>query len=73
LFQPEIIEKLPSPYDAEIRGIAKATGIPDGEILLFNIFYEIFTVCTSIVAQDKKGLPSVAVVYPCFPQLAVLR
>uniref|UniRef100_A0A669DA31 Acid ceramidase n=1 Tax=Oreochromis niloticus TaxID=8128 RepID=A0A669DA31_ORENI len=24
-------------------------------IVLFNIFYEVFTVCTSIVAEDKKG------------------
>lgn len=23
--------------------------------MLFNIFYEVFTVCTSIVAEDKKG------------------
>jgi len=26
-----------------------------GEIVLYNIFYEIFTVCTSIVAEDTKG------------------
>ncbi|NXA46562.1 ASAH1 ceramidase, partial [Nothocercus julius] len=26
-----------------------------GEIVIFNIFYEIFTVCTSIVAEDKTG------------------
>lgn len=30
-----------------------------GEVVLFNIFYEVFTVCTSIVAEDSKGeLPS---------------
>lgn len=23
--------------------------------MLFNIFYEVFTVCTSIVAEDNKG------------------
>lgn len=55
VLQPEIITKLPAPYDDEIRGIAKATGIADGEILLFNIFYEVFTLCTSIVAQDSTG------------------
>nr|CAB3223328.1 acid ceramidase-like [Phallusia mammillata] len=54
-YLPEIIEKLPAPYDAEILGISKATGIEDGEILLFNIFYEVFTMCTSIVAQDVGG------------------
>lgn len=26
-----------------------------GEIALFNIFYEVFTVCTSLVAEDPKG------------------
>ena len=26
-----------------------------GEVVLYNIFYEIFTVCTSIVGQDKNG------------------
>lgn len=26
-----------------------------GEVVLFNIFYEIFTVCTSVVAEDDKG------------------
>ena len=23
--------------------------------MLYNIFYEVFTVCTSIVAEDKTG------------------
>ena len=26
-----------------------------GEVVLYNIFYEIFTVCTSIIAEDKTG------------------
>ena len=26
-----------------------------GEIVLYNIFYEIFTVCTSIVARNENG------------------
>lgn len=38
-----------------ILGIATATGINEGEIVLYNIFYEIFTVCTSIVAQDNSN------------------
>ncbi|CAK8686196.1 unnamed protein product [Clavelina lepadiformis] len=54
-YLPNIINKLPSPYDDEIKGIAMATGAPDADVLLFNIFYEIFTVCTSIVAQDTNG------------------
>ncbi|XP_074848979.1 acid ceramidase [Carettochelys insculpta] len=46
---------LPYPFNEELRGIAEASGIPLGEIVLFNVFYEIFTVCTSIVAEDKTG------------------
>ena len=47
--------KLPMPYRDEIQGISDATGIPLGRIVVYNIFYEIFTVCTSIVAQDPQG------------------
>uniref|UniRef100_A0A9J7YP12 Acid ceramidase n=1 Tax=Cyprinus carpio carpio TaxID=630221 RepID=A0A9J7YP12_CYPCA len=36
-------------------GIAAVSGIPLGEITLFNIFYEVFTVCTSVVAEDFNG------------------
>uniref|UniRef100_A0A671NPF1 Acid ceramidase n=1 Tax=Sinocyclocheilus anshuiensis TaxID=1608454 RepID=A0A671NPF1_9TELE len=36
-------------------GIAAVSGIPLGEIMLFNIFYEVFTVCTSVVAEDFNG------------------
>ncbi|XP_031549025.1 acid ceramidase-like [Actinia tenebrosa] len=50
-----LVYTLPSPYKEEIIGLSKASGIPIGEVLLYNIFYEIFTVCTSIVAQDKQG------------------
>jgi len=48
-------DKLPQPYSDEIKGIAKAVNLPLGEMVLYNIFYEIFTVCTSIVAQDPNG------------------
>jgi acid ceramidase len=47
--------RLPEPYASELRGMARVTGVPLGEIVLYNIFYEIFTVCTSIVAQDPSG------------------
>jgi acid ceramidase len=47
--------KLPQPYADEIMGISNVTGVPLGEIVLYNIFYEIFTVCTSIVAEDPQG------------------
>ncbi|XP_029188036.2 acid ceramidase-like [Acropora millepora] len=50
-----LADTLPAPYGDEIKGLSKATGIPLGEVVLYNIFYEIFTVCTSIVAEDKTG------------------
>ncbi|KXJ06234.1 Acid ceramidase [Exaiptasia diaphana] len=50
-----LVYTLPSPYKEEIIGLSKASGIPVGEVVLYNIFYEVFTVCTSIVAEDKKG------------------
>lgn len=30
-----------------------------GEAVLYNVFYEIFTACTSIVGQDKNGMFSI--------------
>uniref|UniRef100_A0A0K0DYR9 Acid ceramidase n=1 Tax=Strongyloides stercoralis TaxID=6248 RepID=A0A0K0DYR9_STRER len=51
----DIGDMLPNPYREEIRGISDVSGIPLGLIVLYNIFYEIFTVCTSVVAQDKNG------------------
>ncbi|NXG26884.1 ASAH1 ceramidase, partial [Dromaius novaehollandiae] len=50
-----LISSFPYPFNEELQGIANASGIPLGEIVIFNIFYEIFTVCTSIVAEDKTG------------------
>ncbi|NP_001087503.1 N-acylsphingosine amidohydrolase (acid ceramidase) 1 L homeolog precursor [Xenopus laevis] len=52
---PLLIGTLPCPFGEEIKGIADASGLPLGEVMLFNIFYEVFTVCTSVVAEDKSG------------------
>uniref|UniRef100_A0A8C5BVR4 Acid ceramidase n=1 Tax=Gadus morhua TaxID=8049 RepID=A0A8C5BVR4_GADMO len=52
---PFLVETLPYPFGDELRGVAAASGLPLGEVVLFNIFYEVFTVCTSIVAEDPKG------------------
>uniref|UniRef100_A0A671Y9I3 Acid ceramidase n=1 Tax=Sparus aurata TaxID=8175 RepID=A0A671Y9I3_SPAAU len=52
---PLMVDTLPSPFGEEIKGIAAVSGVPLGEVVLFNIFYEVFTVCTSIVAEDDKG------------------
>ncbi|UMM14952.1 hypothetical protein L5515_002572 [Caenorhabditis briggsae] len=51
----EMAPKLAQPYRDEIYSISEVTGIPLGQITMYNIFYEIFTVCTSIIAQDKDG------------------
>ncbi|KAK3100305.1 hypothetical protein FSP39_017938 [Pinctada imbricata] len=48
-------DTIPQPYADELRGIANATGLPLGEVVIYNLFYELFTVCTSIVAQDPNG------------------
>lgn len=50
-----LTESLPSPYREEMAGIAEASGLKPSEVTLYNIFYEIFTFCTSIVAQDQEG------------------
>jgi hypothetical protein len=26
-----------------------------GEVLMYNVFYEIFTFCTSVIAEDTNG------------------
>ncbi|XP_037687134.1 acid ceramidase isoform X2 [Choloepus didactylus] len=52
---PGLLSHLPDPCGEEIEGIAAVTGIPLGEVIAFNIFYEFFTLCTSIVTEDKEG------------------
>ncbi|KAM6220751.1 acid ceramidase [Rhynchocyon petersi] len=52
---PGLLGNLPSPFEEEIKGIADVTEIPLGEVISFNIFYEFFTMCTSIITEDKKG------------------
>ncbi|XP_076321003.1 acid ceramidase-like [Tachypleus tridentatus] len=55
-YMPLIVNTLPYPFGEEIEGIANVTGIPVGEVALFNLFYEIFTVCTSVVVEDTSGV-----------------
>ncbi|XP_076067426.1 acid ceramidase-like [Oratosquilla oratoria] len=52
---PKLAETLPSPFYEEMHSISSATDLPLSEVTLYNIFYEVFTLCTSIVAQDKHG------------------
>ncbi|XP_038055562.1 acid ceramidase-like [Patiria miniata] len=50
-----LVYTLPQPYQDEMIGISDASGVPLGQIVLYNIFYEVFTVCTSIVAETPNG------------------
>ncbi|XP_050714635.1 acid ceramidase-like isoform X2 [Eriocheir sinensis] len=50
-----VTDSLPQPYKEEIEGIASATGLPVSTVTLYNIFYEAFTLCTSLVIQDQSG------------------
>ncbi|MCJ8734127.1 hypothetical protein PDJAM_G00231700 [Pangasius djambal] len=52
---PLIVDMLPYPFNEEIKGIASVSDVPLGEVVLFNIFYEVFTVCTSVVTEDLNG------------------
>ncbi|ESN94632.1 hypothetical protein HELRODRAFT_69189, partial [Helobdella robusta] len=51
----QLVDTLPQPYRDELKGLANATNLPLGEVLLYNLFYEVFTVCTSILAEDDRG------------------
>ncbi|CAF2405510.1 unnamed protein product [Rotaria sp. Silwood2] len=52
---PAMADTLPTPYGDEMKGISQASGLPLGEIVLYNIFYEISSLCTSVVGQDQYG------------------
>lgn len=53
---PLLTKTLPSEYREELIGISEDTGVGLGEITLFNVFYEFFSACTSIVAQSQNGV-----------------
>ncbi|CAJ0941387.1 unnamed protein product, partial [Mesorhabditis belari] len=59
-----LVHLFPDDYGAELRGIAKAAGLPLGEVVGLNILYDITAFdrhhifglgCTSLVAEDEKG------------------
>lgn len=52
---PDLLETLPWPFNEEMKALSDITGLPLGEVVLYNVFYEFFTVCTSIVAEDESG------------------
>ena len=50
-----ILSRFPEDYGQEIKGIAQAIGMDVGLVVIYNIFYEVSSLCTSIVAQDTQG------------------
>jgi len=52
---PALLVKFPREYREEIEGISEASGIQLGRIVTYNIFYELFSVCTSIVAENGQS------------------
>ena len=41
----------------ELKGIAKASGVPLGRVVLLQIAYEAFAACTSIIVDGPEGHP----------------
>ncbi|XP_055333052.1 acid ceramidase-like [Paramacrobiotus metropolitanus] len=52
---PKLMSGLPDIAVAEMTGIAQASGVPLGEVYLYNLFYEFNALCTSIVSEDPSG------------------
>lgn len=52
---PRLLKSLPSPFREEMVSLSNHSGLPLGEVVLYNVFYEFFTVCTSVVAEDTHG------------------
>lgn len=46
---------IPAPFAQEMQGIAQASGIAPGLVVLSNLVYELTSACTSIVAQADNG------------------
>lgn len=51
----DIDQYLHPPYAGEMRGIAKVLNASLGDIVFFNLLYDVTAYCTSIVSQDSSG------------------
>lgn len=54
---------VPEEYQEEMRGLAKAVDQPYGNIVLQNLFYEIASGCTSIVATRRGSNGDVSILH----------
>lgn len=50
-----LAETFPEPYRSEIRGMSDATGIGVEDFMLLNVFYELSSSCSAIVAKNIQG------------------
>uniref|UniRef100_A0A1I8HJS8 Acid ceramidase n=2 Tax=Macrostomum lignano TaxID=282301 RepID=A0A1I8HJS8_9PLAT len=48
-------QTLPEPFRSELAGVSALSNLSLGEVTLFNVFYELFPLCTSILAEDSSG------------------
>uniref|UniRef100_A0A1B6E234 Acid ceramidase n=2 Tax=Clastoptera arizonana TaxID=38151 RepID=A0A1B6E234_9HEMI len=53
-YMPWLTKTLPLEYYSELVGISQLSGLSVGEVTLFNVFYEFFSVCTSIIMQENN-------------------
>ncbi|ETO36034.1 hypothetical protein RFI_01028, partial [Reticulomyxa filosa] len=44
------------PYKSEIEYFSECTGIPQGDVMMLNLLYDVTAHCTSIVAENEDGL-----------------
>ncbi|XP_042226882.1 acid ceramidase-like isoform X2 [Homarus americanus] len=51
----KVATTLPYPFYEELVGISTFSEVPLSLITMYNIFYEAFTLCTSIISQDPSG------------------
>jgi hypothetical protein len=51
----ELITRFPIEYADEIRGVAKGAQLDLGDVIFYNLFFEMFTFSTSIIGQDTSG------------------
>lgn len=50
-----LLDRYPQEYAQEMVGIAEGGDLDIGFVVMYNMFYELFTFCTSVVAQDDNG------------------
>ncbi|XP_046395827.1 acid ceramidase-like [Ischnura elegans] len=52
---PDLAKTLPEDYYEELLGIAEELDLHLSDVTLYNVFYELFSVCTSIVIESPSG------------------